>query len=109
MVRPSTPRALSACRTSSSLNGWMMASILNMVCSWRASRVEVVSFFPVQRYVHALGLFPLVEAQRRDQAGHFERDERADAGQNDGNHRAGQLMQDLRGIAIHCSERSSGW
>src|SRR5277367_6003745 len=104
MVMPSIPMDFSASLTSSSLCGWMMASIFFMAGSiFCGLRFEIITFFAVHADVQAfqliLGRYPdpqkNVADLQDDQSAH---DRHAPGDQN-----ADGLIQNLAAVAIHHS------
>src|SRR5689334_1452173 len=73
MVMPSIPMDLRASLTSSSLNGWMMASIFFM-----ASGLEYITFLAVHAEVEPFGLGLLGHAQSDHNVADLQDNERAD-------------------------------
>src|SRR5213594_2260372 len=100
MVMPSMPIALSASLTSSSLNGWMIASIFFMV-----SRLEYIPFFAMHAEVESFNFLFLANSQSHRHVADFENDQSAHDCQRPRNARSDELVEHLARIAIHQAKR----
>src|SRR2546426_428716 len=100
MVMPSMPAALSASFTSSSLNGWIIASIFFIASSSRRppSRLKYVSFLAVQSEVQPLNFLVLVPAQADERIADLENDQRADDSEPPGDRTPDYLIEPLPAI-----------
>src|SRR5690349_16314614 len=100
MVIPSMPIALSASLTSSSLNGWMIASIFFMV-----SRLEYIPFFAMHAEVEPFDFLFLADPQSHRHVTNLKNDQGADDRERPGNARSNQLIQHLAAVAVHQAQR----
>src|SRR5579875_1564772 len=112
IVIPSIPIPLSASFTSSSLNGWMMASIFFMVfiVTFRGFRqrlrFEDVALFAVQADIEPLYLVFFAHPHSSEQGvANFQNDQGAHNGQPPGYGATERLIEHLRRAPVHQTER----
>src|ERR1700674_3085438 len=108
---PSIPMLFRASLTSSSLNGWMTASIFFMfyyspaVASSSILRFYDVSFFAMQADVQPFHLLFLADAHSYYSVANFENNQRAGDGQPPSHTATDELIDDLGSVAVHQAER----
>src|SRR5580658_8666625 len=103
MVIPSTPIPLSASFTSSSLCGWIIASIFFMAAcrpDFSSSRFEIITLFAVHADVQPLQLLLGRNAYTDQNIADFENDQRSDDRKAPGDRHADRLVQHLAGMPV---------
>src|SRR5215831_15890047 len=101
IVMPSTPMALSASLTSSSLCGWMTASIFFMV----GLRLEIVAFFAVHSEVETFDFLVARHTHSDHKVTDLQDYERPDDSEDTRNQDAHGLIKNLARVAVHHPER----
>src|SRR4051812_18005283 len=99
MVIPSIPIALRASLTSSSLNGWMIASIFFMKSPVSALRFEDIPFFAVLAQVQAFHFLLFAHPHTHNGIAYFQNDQGADNAQAPGDCAPHRLVQNLPCVA----------
>src|SRR5437016_9382367 len=102
MVIPSIPMLLRASFTSSSLKGWIMASIFFMASPLR---LEYITLFVVLAVIETLNLLFLSDPQPYGGVDDLENDERPHNAEHPGDRRTDDLIEHLAAVAVHESER----
>src|ERR1035438_3959581 len=97
---PSIPMAFSASFTSSSLNGWMIASIFFMALSF-----EGISFLAVHAEIQAFDFLVLGHSQPHGGVAYLQNHQCSHNRQRPCDPTADRLVQHLAAFAIHQTER----
>src|ERR1039458_2219763 len=107
MVMPSMPMLLSASLTSSSLNGWMTASIFFISLAYPLRRLpfESIPLLAVHAQIQALDLLVPGDAHSDEEVADLEDNQGADYREDPCDGAAGGLVENLAGVAIHQAQR----